>query len=505
MNYRQKRFYNKVKAKEITSPAHVDNYNDLKLLTREDLQEFIPEGFEFKTNPWLHQVSAFVACILNKGFLCALDLGTGKTKTVIDVCRCLEFQEKRPLRILVICLKSATGNWLNEVKIHSDMRGTLIEGVKEERFESLAGEGFFIIGFESFSHMMSMKTYNEKKDKNELIPSPQKIHMLDKFHFDALIVDESHKVKNPSSLSFQIINKVSQAIKYKYLLTGTPFGNTLIDVWSQYKLNDGGETFGGSFTQFKRAYFKDVGYWGPKWEVTESGEKAIRSKLFNKAIRYEEAEVQELPDKSFRKLEYKLSDKQRAAYINATNGFHFDGKQVPNKSLAFRQVCSTFEDNGKINALEENLEIIVEKSKVVIFTFFKDSVKLISAMLKKNKIKFVTLDGSTKNPTESVSQFQSDPTVRVIVANIRSGGASINLFAGNYTFYYDIPESVIDYKQSIKRTHRAGQTQKCFYYFMVGEGTIENQMCENMKNGEDAFVRIMDADSFARIVKGEIL
>jgi len=55
----------------------------------------VPDGFTFKTDPWTHQIAAFLATISNEGFLNALDLGTGKTKISIDVCRYLDFKKQQ--------------------------------------------------------------------------------------------------------------------------------------------------------------------------------------------------------------------------------------------------------------------------------------------------------------------------------------------------------------------------------------------------------------------------
>ena len=67
------------------------NWNYLKAFSREELLDMIPKGFKFRTEPWTHQLAAFLATISNDGFLNALDLGTGKSKVAIDACRYLDF------------------------------------------------------------------------------------------------------------------------------------------------------------------------------------------------------------------------------------------------------------------------------------------------------------------------------------------------------------------------------------------------------------------------------
>ena len=86
-----------------------NGWNDLKLFNRDELLELVPKGFKFKTAPWTHQVAAFIACISSPGFLCCLDLGVGKTKVAIDVCRYLDFLDgsKKKIKVLYLCLNTA--------------------------------------------------------------------------------------------------------------------------------------------------------------------------------------------------------------------------------------------------------------------------------------------------------------------------------------------------------------------------------------------------------------
>ena len=109
--------------------------------------------------------------------------------------------------------------------------------------------------------------------------------------------------------------KIAKSVNSRLLLTGTPFGNTLLDVWAQYFVLDGGRTFDTSFTRFKNAYFVDKGYFGPVWKVTKKGEETIRNKMFQMAIRYREDEVDDLPEKVFRSVKFSLSALQREALI----------------------------------------------------------------------------------------------------------------------------------------------------------------------------------------------
>ena len=55
--------------------------------------------------------------------------------------------------------------------------------------------------------------------------------ILSQFNFDYIFLDESQAIKNPSSKIFRVITKLNA--NRKFVLTGTPIENTIVDLWSQ--------------------------------------------------------------------------------------------------------------------------------------------------------------------------------------------------------------------------------------------------------------------------------
>ncbi len=478
------------------------NWNDLKTYSKDELLSLVPEGFEFKTDPWVHQVAAFIATIANDGFLNALDLGTGKTKVAIDYCRYLK-QESGKMRALVLCLNSAVENVRDEVYIHSNLEAVCLRGSKAEKFKLLkADTNFFIINYEGLRAMLTMKVPSNIEGKNKQVINQKDFNIFMKDgRFNTMIIDESHLIKSPGSLNYKITKKIASKTQNRVLLTGTPFGNTLLDLWAQYFIIDFGETFDTSFTRFKNAYFKDKGYFGPKWVVTEDGEKVIKGKMFSKAIRYREDEVDDLPEKVFRTVKYTLTPQQKVAYSAAKDSM--EENVGSSRYHEYRRISSGFEKDGnkfksnpKLDLLWDIIGDVVKDHKIVIFTEYIVSHEIISKMLKKKKIKFCHLSGKTKNNHEQVVKFQTDSSYRVMVSNMKSGSASINLFAATYCIHYELGGSVIEYKQSLKRIHRGGQQFRCFFYALLGTGTVEVSMHRNLEAGVDSFSRIVDEEDF---------
>jgi len=507
------------------------NWNDIKKYDRKQLLSLVPSGFHFHTRPWTHQIASLVASIANDGFLCALDLGTGKTKASIDWIRYIDDGQK-DIKTLVVCLKPAIENFADEVKLHSNLKATCLVGPTKDRMKLLKEDSnFFVINFEGLRNMLSKKVLNKRTEKNQLSVDHQKLSiMMEAGGFRSLIIDESHLVKTPGTLNFKLMSKIAQKIPDRLLLTGTPFGNSLLDIWSQYFIVDFGETYGTSFSRYREAYFENKGYFGPDWKVTENGKKKITELLFSKAIRYEESEVDELPTKTFRTRKFRLTKEQRVKYEETKSMKH--EVEIIDKEMdifgnitkvgtgemreaggsrrytGFRMISSgywrddegsyhRFKENPKLDLLWEIIGDTIEYRKVVIFTEFIESQSLLSDFFRKKKIKFNNMSGSTKGPiADQWRQFQGDDSYRLMLANMRSGSASVNLFAANYCFHYELGGSALNYRQSVKRIHRGGQTRRCFLYNLIATQTVEVGMARNLKNDVDAFSGIMDHKAF---------
>jgi len=468
--------------------------------------EMVPKGFEFKTNPWTHQIAAFLASTSNDGFLSALDLGTGKTKVAIDTVRYFDGYKKK-IKVLFVCLNSAVEKMKDEVEIHSNLSAVCVRGNKDEKWNIFhSRSNFYVINYEGLRSLITVKVKKNDEGKNKEVIHPQLLKRLMKIPFDFLILDESHTVKSPKSLIFRIIKKISNNFNNRLLLTGTPFGNTLLDVWSQYFVIDYGETFGSSFSRFRDAYFEDKGFWGPVWVPTKTGEKFVKNKLYSKALRYTEEECSDLPEKIFHTLTYSLSEEQKAVYNELIEGKSSDlTAEISNKAIAFRTISSgfikssdhIFKKNPKLDLLWETIEDVYKEQKVVIFVEYTMSRKIIENFLKKKKVEFASLSGETKDKyAEWHGKFQMNPKCRILVAQIKSGGASIDLTAGTYCIYYETSHSLITHQQSHKRIHRGGQTRRCFFYYLVGKGTVEVGMYKNLAKMKDAFDGIVDAKKF---------
>jgi len=508
-------------------------------MTRGDLLSMVPKGFKFHTDPWTHQIASFVAAISVEQFLLALDLGTGKTKVAIDVCRYAE-QTFEPVNGIVVCLNSAVEKWVEEIQTHSSelssiaVRGealtngdwwnkdtSIIKTAKEAKLEVLFSNhvNLRVVSFEGLRSVCTdrIKPQFGKKGYDQI--NLKVLGQLIKLRPNFLIIDESHKVKNKDALIFDIINTISKHVRWRLLLTGTPFHN-LLDIWAQYYILDRGNTFGQSFYRFRqdhfenhKKYLKNRGIEINNWKVTPEGKEHIMKMMYTSAIRYDESEVHDMPGKVFEVRKYRLSKEQRADYLDIIKSFDDKTRKQygENASMIFRQICSGFilrtkkiyKENPKLDLLQELVEEIVPHDKVVIFHAFDMEYDIISKLLRKLKVNFTEINGRVKDKYSNNKKFLTDENCRVMVANVASGSASIDLQSARYAIFFNNARSIIDRKQAIKRIHRGKIHRTRFYYDLIGENTIEMSLYRNLQNGVNLFDEVMDRKRFLAVVKGE--
>ena len=498
------------------------NYNQLKLLPVEKWWDMIPPDFEFITKPWDHQVLATACMMGNDSFLQACDMGTGKTKIIIDGLRFYRQMYQRPLRGLVVCLNSAVENWVDEFNMHGPefTKAAVRASCRADKKEILGPypADVKIIHFEGLRSLcctrkaeIGKRTPKGKQKTKEVIDLKYIRALLASTRWDFVVIDESHKVKNYKAKIYGVLKHLSQRLQHRYLLTGTPFHN-LLDVWAQYWLMDRGDLFGSSFWSFKQTFFEPVEkyFYGnaiTEWKITDQGRKDIERLMWSRAIRFAEDECNSLPEKVFIKKEYTLTQEQKRLYKEVTEG------SDEGKSNMKRQICSGFlykqnkvlKKNPKLELLADLLGVMVERDKVVIFHEFIEECNMIEDLLKRARIDFVSLNGRQKSNAQNAKDFQNLPKIRVCIAHPKSGGQSINLHRARYCINFSNGHSIIDWKQKIKRIHRGEIKRKRIYYDLVGKNTCEVGLYWALKNNIDIFDSIMNGEfSFTDFDQGKI-
>jgi len=490
---------------------NLDSWTWLKTTPREDfIEEFgkLHPDFSFKFTPFEHQWASFFAGMYNEGFLYFLDMGTGKTKISLDLARFWRYQGKCQ-KVLVVCERLIhLEEWKNEINNHApELNHTQLYGTRAEREQLLKQDtDIHIINYAGLNVLLAeAKEKMSERDKLKKKPSKKKIEAFAS-NYDMVIFDEIHNIKNTKSLAYKICKHLVKSIRFRYGLTGTPFGRDPHNLWSLFYLIDNGETLGETKELFKTAYFNEEYdfYGGVTLTVKKKLELQFHERLGAKSLHYDESECNDLPPKSYHKIRLKMPPEIRVAYNMAVDGYNNEGDKLKRRNcfIKLRQISSGFsvyedeateekktiffDDNAKLEALESLIDNIPESKKILIFCEFQLSGKMISDLLKKKKIKHLRLYSETKDKIGTMNAFKTDPSIRCFVANSISGGTGVNLQSVvNYVVFYESPVSVINRRQAEKRAHRTGQTNRVHFYDFIYENSVDETVVGLLREGKD--------------------
>lgn len=464
---------------------------------------------DYLLKPWEHQLRAIEAARSSDCFALFFEVGTGKTGTTINILRHKYQQHGRVLKTLILSPLITLENWKREFQLHSKLKPeqvVILKGTKVQRKATF-----------HVAHQVNEGNFVAIINYEALVVMPELFEELLAWGPEVLVCDESHKVKDMKSKRTKNVIKLADVAKYRYILTGTPFLNSEMDIFSQYRILDKGETFSTKFFVFRDTYFYDKNARMPKdryfpnWAVRPGSYEKLTLKIYKKAMRVTKEECLDLPDFVRTKIEIELSPEQKKHYEEMKNDFitFINDQAVASplaitKALRLQQIASgyipvsqdslvKFKDIPRLSALKDLLESLTPNHKVIVWAVFKENYEQVRSVCEELKIGYVECHGEISNAQKfnNVDRFTNDAGCRVFIGNPSSAGVGINLTASTYNISYSRNFSLGDYIQAQGRSHRGGQTQKVTWVDIVAKGTIDELVLEALENKEEIGLKIL--------------
>lgn len=497
-----------------------EQFDWIKTLTEDqldyELAQLLPP-VHFHTKPRLHQKACFLLGTLVPEFLYFLDLGTGKTKLVLDLLRYGLLWGHYKCALIVVPQLTNVAGWLEQIAEHApDLTVVALEGSSAGRWRTLQtvkAHGF-VIAYASLVAMTSRKIVDGRTGKTKMVPDPEAIRKLAEL-FDVVAADECQAIKSHRSLTFKILSALAQKAKARFGLTGTPFGRKPEDLWAQFKFIDHGKTLGTTLGIFRAAFFKEeINYWGGyEYEFKSAMEPQLAALIKNRSICYTEKECGDVPAVVPIHVPIPMPDEYRPYYraiVEKLKEAQSDLRLRESAFMNLRQLSSGFlntkdEDGSERIVMAENpkldytmglVDSLPKGCKLVIFHEFTFTGDVICGALKERKVKYVRLSGQTKDAKEELRRFKFDDRYEVAVIISKVGAAGLNLQRANYQVFYECPVSAIVRQQAEKRCARTGQERKVFIYDLLMQPGIDRRILEFTQEGKSML---------ARLVKGEEL
>jgi len=474
----------------------------------------------FLIKPWDHQLKAIDEAKDKTAYAFLFEQGTGKTGAAINTIRHKFNSNRRFMRTLIFCPPIVIDNWKNEFKLHSNVdpnKILLLKGASTSRVK-LLNKAFV---FDPESNRVPQPAI--AVTNYEALLMKDLYALLQEWKPEIIVFDESHYLKSIASsrsiLAHRLANPRDCVPPIKYLLTGTPVLNSPLDIFMQYKIMDGGETFGDNFYVFRTRYCIDRNAGMPKkkyfpnWQPRTFKRDGVDSyneiskKIFEKGMRVEKSECLDLPPMVYQKMSVDMPKTQALIYRQLKQdliAYVDEGVVVAElaitKALRLLQIASGFyktddgqeivlKNNPKLTALKDLLRDLTVHHKVIIWCVFKKNYEQIRELCESLKIEAVEVHGgiSEKGKRESVDRFTNNKKVRVLFGHPASGGIGINLVEASYSIFYSRNFDLGQSLQAEARNYRGGSEKhkKITRIDMVAAGTIDEYVMEKLKGKVD--------------------
>ena len=467
--------------------------------------------YKFKTKPFAHQLKALEMSWDKKVFAYFMEMGTGKSKVLIDNMSML-YDKGLINGALIIAPKGVYKNWFdseipNHMANHVEKTMVLWESTasktKEKELNTLfkSSHDFHIL-------IMNVEALSTKRGKQ----------FAEKFlncHKTLMAIDESTTIKNPGAIRTKTIIGLGKYVLYKRILTGSPVTKSPLDLYTQCWFLDPWLLDQQSYYSFRTKYAltRKINVNGRQIEIVVAyrnlGELSEKLKPFSHRVLKDDC--LDLPPKTFMKRTIQLTEEQKKVYdqmkklaLAELNGKMITTVNVITQLMRLHQItCGHFKsDDGvtqtlKSNRLDELMDVLSEmEGKAVIWAHYRYDIEVIVEAIKKEygDKSVVTYygDTSTDDRQKAIKLIQDPKSeVRFIVGTPQTGGYGITLTGASTMIYYSNGYDLEKRQQSEARIDRIGQEKHMTYIDIIAEGTVDEKIVKALRTKVNIATEVM--------------
>ena len=457
-------------------------------------------NYKFKTKPYKHQLTALEKSWNKETYAYFMEMGTGKTKVLIDNLAML-YDKGKVNGALIIAPKGVVKTWCeqeipthlpNHIENVTVLWQSNITKQQETKLNNLFDLGVHL-------HIFIMNVEALSTDKG--------VKFASKFlnsHRTLMAIDESTTIKTPTAKRTKNIISLGKLAKYRRIMTGSPITKNPLDLYSQCEFLDPWLLNFQSFYAFRNRYaeMKTMHVRGRSIQVVNAFQNLseLSDKVKGFSYRVLKEDCLDLPPKNFTKRHIVLSKEQRKIYdqmkkeaMAILNGKVTTTMTVLTQLMRLHQItCGHFTaDDGGVqlipsNRINELMDILEEiDGKAIIWANYQMDVNEIikNVEAKHQKGSIVDYYGLTpqEDRQDNIRKFQSDPKCRFMVGTPSTGGYGITLTAANTIIYYSNGYDLEKRLQSEDRAHSIGQNKNVTYIDIIAEDTVDEKIVKALR------------------------
>ena len=324
---------------------------------------------------------------------------------------------------------------------------------------------------------------------------------LMKIKWDIIVVDECHKIKSHNTKTSKLVYQLSKKAEYTFGLSGTPRGNSDIDIYCQFhnmNISDWGSI---SYTQFvdlccdvepqffrgnaikvpiginrkyKAGWERNIAQYSQRVDYTEDDDMP-ELKVNVVKFHYDETkEYRDAMDGVIQLSNYETTMTKMVAIMKAhqiVNGFLYYDDEITGKRNTHK-----VNHNIKLDWLKQNLK----PNNTIVYRYDWDRTQILEL-----------LKNEGYSVTEIVDEFKQGSADILLLQCSRC--ESFNLQICKHIIFYTLDYSYIKYNQMLHRIWRIGQKEQCQITILTFENTVDEDIWLTVKNKEalaDLFMRI---------------
>jgi SNF2 family DNA or RNA helicase len=455
-------------------------------------------NFKFKTKPYDHQLKALENSWQKEEFALLMDMGTGKSKVLIDTIAAL-YDAGKIDSAVIFAPKGVYKNWVaKELPAHMPEHiecniAYWASPLTVAHKDSI--RAIWIPNYDLHIFVMNIEALSSGKAE-EVVTKFIRSHQGKTL----IAIDESTVIKNHSAKRTKASIRVSKTAKYKRILTGSPITKSPLDLYSQFLfLNEELLGFRSYYafcsryadmvrrTSSSHSYNQILGFRNLE-ELTESIQPF--------SYRVTKDECLDLPDKNYIKRSIELTPEQKKMYnqMKKTAVALLDDMEMVTANAVITQLLRLHQiscgfvntDDGNLvrfknNRMSELLSILEEvDGKVIIWANYRHDIMAIEMELARayGPSSVATYFGDTDGEARQdiVERFQTSEDLRFFIGQPRTGGYGLTLTAAKTVIYYSNSYDLEVRLQSEDRAHRIGQTSSVTYIDIVAEKTVDEKI-----------------------------
>ena len=376
------------------------------------------------------------------------EMGLGKT--VQAIATMVSLRNTGGTHFIVVCPASVITNWCREIRKMSLLSVTKVHGAgRKAALESwIKTGGVAVTTYETVAYCK----------------------LLDDFKFKLLVVDEAHYIKNPGARRSINVKNLSVYAERLLFMTGTALENKVDEMISLIRILQPeiaskvqGMVFMASAPQFREAV-SPVYYRRKREDVLTELPELIESREWCTLTRNEETFYEQAV------LSKNYAEARRVSW-------NVDDLKDSSKAARLLELIDEAKSDGR---------------KVIVFSFFRDTLRKVSMLLGDLCMNPINGSVTPQRRQEIIDEFDKAPAGTVLVAQIQAGGTGLNIQSASVVILCEPQFKPSIENQAISRAYRMGQTRNVLVYRLLCENTVDEKIMSTLESKQAIFDAFAD-------------